>query len=311
MPNSLLKKFFGITYFDQTIKIRILGILRLNKRLWIPNFPYKEATTYGLVKKSRDIRIIASLTSLPRRINFVHKAINTLLTQTLKPDKLILWLSDKQFKNKEGDLPDNLLRLRNFGLEIRWCRDLGSYKKLIPALKEFPDDIIITFDDDMYYPENTVEDLYNSYLKNKKAVHAMRARKLIVLGDSIVSKDFGTEFRENKKDLSFNNMVTGCAGCLYPPHCLYKDVLDENLISSLIPTRDDTFFWAMATLAGTKTQIVNGYSQSFYYIRGTQRQNLAKINRENGEGISAREAFRRISQRYPQILDVLKTDKYS
>ena len=53
-----------------------------------------------------------------------------LLQQTLKPDEVILWLSEEQFPNKQ--LPENLTRLQEFGLSIKWCKDdIKSFKKLI------------------------------------------------------------------------------------------------------------------------------------------------------------------------------------
>ena len=61
------------------------------------------------------------------------KTIKTLLKQTVKPDKVVLWLAEEQFPQKENELPSELLELQNFGLTIKWCTDIRSYKKLIPA----------------------------------------------------------------------------------------------------------------------------------------------------------------------------------
>jgi hypothetical protein len=72
--------------------------------------------------------------------------------QTYKPDKIILWLAKSQFPNKENDLPIKVTELVNYGLSIMWVdKDIKSYKKLIPTLKLYPNDIIITADDDLYY----------------------------------------------------------------------------------------------------------------------------------------------------------------
>ena len=45
---------------------------------------------YGLTTQKRETKIIASLTSFPGRIDTVYKTISTLLTQSLKPDEVIL-----------------------------------------------------------------------------------------------------------------------------------------------------------------------------------------------------------------------------
>lgn len=44
-------------------------------------------------------KIVVSLTSFPARIKKVHIVIESLLNQTIKPDKIILWLSKEQFEH--------------------------------------------------------------------------------------------------------------------------------------------------------------------------------------------------------------------
>lgn len=61
-------------------------------------------------------KIIVSLTSYPARISTVHLTIDTLLSQTRKADKIILWLAPEQFPNKEDDLPAQLLAQTEGGI---------------------------------------------------------------------------------------------------------------------------------------------------------------------------------------------------
>ena len=90
--------------------------------------------------------LIVTLTSFPARINEIHYTIYSLLNQRLKPDKVVLWLAEEQFPNKEEDLPNNLLKLKSNGLTIEWCDDIKSYKKLIPALEKYPKDFLVIDD---------------------------------------------------------------------------------------------------------------------------------------------------------------------
>ncbi|WP_416861963.1 hypothetical protein, partial [Helicobacter ganmani] len=109
--------------------------------------------------------LIASLTSYPLRIPTLHYTLYSLLTQTLKPHKLILWLSKEEFPNKEQDLPSSVLDFTNHGLEIKWCeKNIKSYKKLIPTLQDYLNAIIVTCDDDVIYPKNWLSKLYNAYV---------------------------------------------------------------------------------------------------------------------------------------------------
>ena len=73
-------------------------------------------------------------------------------------------MAKPQFVNLKDDLPNSLLALEDDKFEIRWVNeDIRSYKKLIPALKNFPTDVIITADDDVIYPEDWAERLLKSY----------------------------------------------------------------------------------------------------------------------------------------------------
>ena len=104
-------------------------------------------------------KVIVSLTTFPKRINRIWIVIESILNQTIGPDKIILWLSEEQFKDI-NDLPSNLLKLTGRGLDIRFVKeDLKSYKKYYYSFKEYPNDIIITVDDDIIYPNNMIANL--------------------------------------------------------------------------------------------------------------------------------------------------------
>src|SRR5574344_601033 len=124
--------------------------------------------------------LIISLTSCPNRINTVHLAIKSILNQSYQA-KVILYLADSEFPNREKELPIELLNLldKYVNFEIRYCSNLKSYKKLIPALIDFPDSIHITIDDDILYQKNMISELYKEYLKNSNYIHCHREHHLI------------------------------------------------------------------------------------------------------------------------------------
>lgn len=126
----------------------------------------------GLNKSPRAEKVIVSLTSYKPRINDVKYAIYSLLNQSFPPDKLILWLDEDSFPQREKNLPRDLLKFRQFGLTINWCENLRSYKKLIPALKKYPDDIIVTADDDLFYRPDWLKILYDEHTKNPNCIVA-------------------------------------------------------------------------------------------------------------------------------------------
>ena len=260
-------------------------------------FLYKEATEYGLTVEKRIPQLIVSLATFPARIGVVHKTLNTLLSQTVKPDRLILWLADSQFPKKEEDLPQEVLKLQEFGLEIRWTEDLKSYKKLVPALKEFPNDIIVTADDDLYYQEDWLESLYNAYLKNPENIYTRRACAVKRKGYyfSIIPHYANIDYEPN-----YSNQLMGGAGTLYPPNSLYEDIFNIEKIRNLVPTYDDIYFWAMALMKGTKIGLIKNDDVNLYNVENSQNVALCKINNDRG-GMSAKDAFNAIFEEYPQI----------
>ena len=186
--------------------------------------------------------LIVSLTSYPKRIHEISTTIESLLMQKKKPNKLILWLADEQFPNKEKDLPENIIVLKKYGLEINWCKDYRSYKKLIPTLATYPDAIIITTDDDMYYSRKMVSRLYDAYEKAPEHIHCHRATKYIWSDEQFQTVPGGYDTYTYP---SFKHKLTGCSGVLYPPNSLYQDVCRDDLFMKLAPTNDDLWFWLM------------------------------------------------------------------
>ena len=298
----------GFKNIDSHFVINLFGIIiRIKHSISKPES--RSVNSYGLNTEERDRKIIVSLTTFPDRINTVHTTIEQLLTQTVKPDKLILWLADSQFPNKEKDLPESLLRLKDFGLTISWCEDIKSYKKLIPTLKKFSNEIIITYDDDIYYEADSIETLYKAYLENSNCICTHRYSKIFF------NQKENLEFIKSKnlyfddvvtKEPSFFNTIIGCGGVLYPPNCLYKEVTDLDLIRQTIPSQDDIWFWAMAVLNNTKIKVVNGFSRSLLTIENTQQYGLCKKNSSANTGLSGNQALDIIIKQYPEILERLK-----
>ena len=88
-------------------------------------------------------QVVISMTSFPAAIKFAEQAVRSLLNGSVLPDKLILYVTLSQFA--EGEIPETLLALakQNPVFEIRnYDRDIRSYRKLIPALVDFPEAII-------------------------------------------------------------------------------------------------------------------------------------------------------------------------
>ena len=98
------------------------------------------------------------MTSWPKRIKFVEKAIYSLIQQNVDKSlyHIVLVLCDKEFPNKENDLPETLkLMLENEVFEIIWTdRNIKSHKKLMPTLAKYPNNPILVCDEDILRPND-------------------------------------------------------------------------------------------------------------------------------------------------------------
>lgn len=262
----------------------------------------------GITKTSRKPRLIVSLTSFPERMYDIQFTIYSLLNQSIKPDEVILWLAEEQFPNKEADIPQTVINLQNNGLTIKWCKDLRSYKKLIPTLKDYPDDIIITADDDIFYPSNWLDLLYQSYLQDPKAVHCHRGHKIRFTATGEVAPYKRWKHRISHNTPSFQNFFTGAGGVLYPPHCLHHDVANVELFKELAPNADDIWFWAMAVLAETPIHVVKNNLKELIYVNPerelklTSELTLAMINTVTNQNDVQ---LGKIIKHYPQLMDYI------
>ena len=201
-------------------------------------------------------------------------AIQTILNQTRQPDLTVLYLFADEFPNREKDLPRELLALCSERFEIRWYKNnLRSHLKLIPALKDFPDDLIITFDDDLFYPNVLIERLIAGYKKYPTLIQCHR----------ITNISFDEAGNVKTSHIPYDkptylHKLTGVGSVLYPPHSLNKEVFDEEKAMTLAPTSDDIWFWLMGVLNGRRVNVVENNIDTLNYIPGTQESGLSLIN---------------------------------
>ena len=307
--NAFVKAFASsckwlITNFCSNTKSIFNTIRKYIKLLELEKYPYWNKFINNLIKTyEHEHEIIISLTSYPARIGTINQTIESLLNQTMKADKVILWLAPEQFPNREGDLPQQLLDLCNKGLTIDWYHDIRSYKKLIPTLKKYPDALIVTADDDLLYEPTWLEELHKGYLKYPNDINIHRATKFYRDATGFRTIAGGREYWPNASVL---NKITGGAGALYPPKCFYKDVLDEELIMKLAPTNDDQWFWIQCLLNNKKIRVVDKPQWCLHYIPGTQETGLCKVN-DAGPKLFWRD-FRALMNYYPQVYNMLKTE---
>lgn len=191
--------------------------------------------------------LIVSLTSFGERFKELHYCLYSLFTQTIRPNKIILWIADG-----ETAVPEEILFYIAYGLEIRYCEDIKSYKKLIPSLKEYSDEILVTADDDVFYDEDWLGQLYAGYIKYPDCIQFHRGRKVVLSDDHFAPYRLWKLIDESQEPSALF-MPTGVGGILYPPGIFAgTDVLQQDLFMKLAPGADDLWFWSMAYLKGIR-----------------------------------------------------------
>lgn len=234
--------------------------------------------------------VVVSLTSYGDRIHNVHLAIESIMQQTVRPNRIILWLSEEEFKGKT--LPISLQRQQERGLEIDFCQDLKPYKKLIPSLNCFPDACIITVDDDHAYYPNLVEKMINAHVEHPSDICASRVHEILL--DSTGKPMPYLEWKQNIPHCPANNnraFFTGGGGVLYPPGWYSDEVFNEEVFMCICDRTDDIWFNAMRLLTGVQvTKVFSASRNGDYQPLSTAEVNsLWSRNREslNDKAIAA------------------------
>lgn len=257
---------------------RIEWLFNIPLRNWYMNFPSKRR---GITKKSRKQKIIVSLTSYPQRISTVWLTIESILHQSVKPDKIILWLAKTQFKDIE-ELPKTLQRQRERGLSIQFCDDLRSHKKYYYVMQKYPEDLIILADDDMFYPRDTIRRLLEMHSQYPNDICTMSAQVIEPHFEAKPSLWRNPKLKEDFKHSEKIQIFTG-SGSLYPPNSLDTKAFDKKLIQELCPYADDLWLTFMAYRKNTKISVATPWRAFPITIYGTSEGSLWYINGANGE----------------------------
>ena len=255
-------------------------------------------------EKLCDEEVIVSLTTYGRRLNDVAPTIESIMQGSVRPNRIVLWLGDNL---KDEELPVILQRQQKRGLQVEYCKDVRSHKKLVPALNKYPEAIIITVDDDMIYPYDLVERLVREHKKHPKDIVANRVHRIRLSrqGRPLIYAHW--EGGDNRTEASPLNFQTGVGGVLYPPHSLDAEVTNEEVFMSICKYADDVWFYAMALKAGSLIRKCPTHTPDGDDVSGNvavQDTSLMRINTAKGHSAND-DQFIAVFNRYG-LWEVLK-----
>jgi hypothetical protein len=215
-----------------------------------------------------------------------------MLKQTVKPDRVLLWLSDEQFPNR--NLPAWADIYNRAGVEFRFVpEDLKPHKKYFYTLQEYPGAIVILVDDDLFYENDMVEKLYNAYLRFPYAISTLTANKITFDRHGHISRFYKWALWDCDKHINKPSMllypISG-HGTLLPPNALNPEVFNKEAIKRLCLYDDELWLKIMSVLQGTPVVLAD-YNAFRPIIAGSQVEG-SLIKRGGFEGQLTAERIR-------------------
>lgn len=243
---------------------------------------FADKETHKVNRKKREIPIIVSLTSIPDRLSCVQYPIRCMLRQSVKPDKIVLYL-DRDRLNDDM-LPEELLALKENGLEIVYVEDLGPHTKYFYALQMFKGCYVITIDDDQIYSTELIRNLLRTEKAHRGAVCARRAVKMNFTQSGIPYPYQSFNVIADKAEyLGRDILALGVGGVLYPPHCLDHADYDPELIRKIAWYADDIWLKTQELLQEVDVVKAKGLMERRRIpVKGSQKVALCKRNHAYG-----------------------------
>lgn len=213
---------------------------------------------------NHNVPVYVSLTSIYKNQDILLQTLISIVNQSEQPDTIFVYLSEDKYLIDDGfkdkKITNNNLReyiQNNPIIRIKWVKNTGPYRKLLPLLKEKynNDCIIITIDDDTIYDNNLIENLVNDYNKHKCVIGY---RGFTPSFDNI--EHFNYYERQTIQNRNLYNFLTGKGGILYKPEFFHKTkdlVFNDGIYLDTCPTADDIWFYIIRILNNIDCYIDN------------------------------------------------------
>ena len=150
--------------YSQGSTQRNKSILDTNKHL-----PLKQdKLTKSVFSNEQHTPVYISVTSTFKNQDILEQTLQSIMKQTRLPDKIFVYLSEDAYLLDSGFKDRKITNLNllktlslNSIINVKWVKNIGSYRKLLPLLKEKwrEDCFIITIDDDTIYDSHLIENL--------------------------------------------------------------------------------------------------------------------------------------------------------
>jgi hypothetical protein len=175
-------------------------------------------------------RVIASLSTLPGRINNLRPTIRSLLRQTRPPDEIILAVPEFSIREERPYIvPEYILRLPRVRI-LRSRRDWGPATKFIPVIQQElaagrENTFIMVVDDDRIYPRDALATYLHHSARLTGAALCFRGAAMPRTFDwRDATMIYGGEVREPQSVA----VITGCGSYLIQPRFFDESLWDYS-----------------------------------------------------------------------------------
>ena len=111
--------------------------------------------------------IYISISTIPQRVKYLNKSVDSFLNQTRKPDKIFINIPYKYKRFKEIIEDNQIPKFDSDIVEVTRCEDCGPGTKLLGSLNKFEkNSLVILADDDHIYEDYMIEKFFYFYCKS-------------------------------------------------------------------------------------------------------------------------------------------------
>lgn len=238
--------------------------------------PVKERkdVAYKTIQKIIDAKLIVNLTTWTKRDTCLYPMLKNLKQQTLRPDKIVLWLSEEEYdKNK---LPKSIQSCIDEKLltDVMWVKKNTKGHKRYDCFKYFNDAYNILLDDDILYKPNFLKELVSESKKHQNCITVYSSRSVEYVGVKVTE---GTFIKEPSHK---NQFIAG--RCCFPPHLFPKDSYEfEDLRNEYVLNCDESWYRPFFIKHNIKINVMYQWDNSHYpIISDSQNSSLWNINRK-------------------------------
>jgi len=224
-------------------------------------------------------RVIASLSTVPDRINNLRPTIRSLLKQTRPPDEIVLAIPEFSVREQRPyAVPEYLLRLPRVRV-LHCAEDWGPATKFIGAIQDElaagrENSLIMVVDDDRLYPRDALETYlyYGEQLPNAALCFRGAAMPSTLDWDD-AKMIYAKDLREPRPVA----VITGCGSYLVRARFFDRSLWDYSGAPSVAFYIDDIWISAWLSRRGVKRYVVPASAMMRSVRRQRRTVSLNKI----------------------------------